>query len=104
MALHAKQSLFLMSNVTIINIFWATGYSGTAFLATFDTDPVTPGDPIVFNYAVHNDGGHYDSTTGIYTAPIDGIYEFVFRIRADNDAAFGAWLIVDGLRVHKISL
>ena len=52
--------------VTLVNCYFRAGYSGTSFLATFDTDSVTPGDPIVFNYIVHNSGGHYNSTTGIY--------------------------------------
>ena len=74
-----------------------TGYSDFSFLATFDTNPVTPGNPIVFNYPVHNAGGHYNPTTGIYITPIDGIYEFIFRIRADNIAdAIARFMIDDG--------
>ena len=61
------------------------------------------GNPIVFNYPVHNDGGHYDFTTGIYTVPIDGNYEFTFRFRAENDASLGAWLVVDGEDVSLFS-
>ena len=45
--------------------FPATGYSGTTFLATFDTYLLSPTDPVVFNNPVHNNGGHYDPTTGI---------------------------------------
>ena len=47
---------------------------------------MTPADPIVFNYPMHSAGGHYNSTNGTYTVPIDGIYEFIFRFQADNDA------------------
>ena len=65
---------------------------------------MTPDDPIVFNYIVHNTGGNYDPTTGIYTVPIDGTYEIIFRIRAENDANVGAWLVVDGQRVCEIYL
>ena len=64
---------------------------------------MTPGDPIVFNYPVHNTGGHYDPTTGIYTVPLDGIYEIIFRLRAYNDADCPAWLVVDGEEVSKIN-
>ena len=52
---------------------------------------------------MHNDGGHYDSTTGIYTVPIDGIYEIIFRFRAENDASLGAGLVVDGEDVSLFS-
>ena len=63
---------------------------------TFDTVSLTPNDPIVFNYPVHNTGGHYDPNTGIYTVPIDGTYEFIFRFRSSNDASIGAYLVIDG--------
>ena len=74
------------------------GYSDTSFLATFDTDPITPTNPTIFNYAVLNPGGHYDVTTGIYTVPIDGIYEIIFHFRSFNDNTAQA-LRVDGTRV-----
>ena len=64
---------------------------------------MAPSDPILFNYTVHNSGGHYDSTTGTYTAPIDGTYEFIFNFRAYQDTAVGAWLVVDGDRVSLLS-
>ena len=75
------------------------GYSGTSFLASFDAGTLTPGDPIVFNYPVHNAGGHYDPTTGIYTVPLDGTYEFFFRIYGFEDNSIGAFLIVDDVQV-----
>ena len=88
---HKLQSIF-KNTVQVINKFsFYTGYSATAFLATFDTTSVTPGDPIVFNYPVHNAGVHYDPTTGIYTTPIDGTYEFLFCFRANNDENTGAY-------------
>ena len=98
-----------MKNATLLyidlvedtNIHSCTGYSGTSFLATFNTGTLTPGDPIVFNYAVHNTGGHYDPTTGIYTVPLDGTYEIIFRIRAYEDPTVPAFLVVDGEVVSK---
>ena len=75
------------------------GYSDLSFLATFDTGTLTPGDPIAFNYPIHNAGYHYDLTTGIYTVPLDGIYEFFFRIYGYEDNSIGAFLIVDNVQV-----
>ena len=54
---------------------------------------------MVFNHPVLNTGGYYDPTTGIYTIPIDGTYEFVFHFRSYNDNSAVAWLVVDGVRV-----
>ena len=51
---------------------------------------------------MHNIGGHYDPTTGIYTTPIDGTYEFIIRLRAYNDAIAEAFLIVDGVQVSLL--
>ena len=31
---------------------------------------------LVFDWEVINHGGHYDPTTGIYTVPYDGMYQF----------------------------
>ena len=76
-----------------------SGYSDTSFLATFDTSPVTPTNPIVFNYAVLNPGNQYNSTTGIYTVPLDGTYEIIFQFQSYNDNMAPAFLVVDGVRV-----
>ena len=43
-----------------------------------------------------NPGGHYNSTTGIYTAPYSGLYEFNINIRSQQDHDFGFYLVEDG--------
>ena len=77
-----------------------SGYVNISFLASFDYDPGDPADPIVFNVAPLNPGGHYDVTTGIYTVPIDGVYEFMLHIWMLNDPAFNAYLEVDNVQVN----
>ena len=68
-------------------------------MATFNTDVVIPSNPVVFNRTILNPGGHYDATSGIYTAPFDGTYEFgVHVLGLDN--YYDVLLLVDGLYVR----
>ena len=88
---------------SLSNLFSTLGYSDTSFFATFETSLVITSDPIVFNYPVHNTGGHYDPTTGIYTVPLGGTYEFIFHFWGFNDPTVGALLVVDGDAVSLFS-
>ena len=79
---------------------YLSGHADTIFLATIGAERVTHvSDPIVFSESRLNPGDHYDDTTGIYTNPIDGIYEFYVNVRAQPDSDFGSYLIVDGVRL-----
>ena len=51
----------------------------------------------MFNDARINPGGHYDPTTGIYTVPQDGAYEFYVHIlNGDEETSYWAFgLVVD---------
>ena len=71
----------------------------TSFLATISASTLTPSDPIVFDDAILNTGGHYDPTTGIYTVPIDGTYEFIFHFYTYNEHSAAGYLEVDNDRV-----
>ena len=46
-----------------------------------------------------NPGGHYDNTTGIYTVPKDGFYEFNLNLRGQPDHDFGSFLVRDGVDI-----
>ena len=72
-------------------------------MATFDFDPLTPTDPIVFNVSTLNPGGYYNASSGNYTVPIDGVYEFMVHIWVLQDSGFDAYLAVDGVRVLSFS-
>ncbi len=49
------------------------------FFATISESslPVSSGDVIVWDLALINPGGHFNTSTGCYTAPIDGYYQWV---------------------------
>ena len=68
----------------------------SAFYATLSVDVVfeTGAQTILFDNDKINEGGHYNVTTGIYTAPIPGIYQFFLYSRSTPKANFH--LRVDG--------
>ena len=80
-------------------LLYLSAYEDTYFLATISENSISPvPDPIVFDEARINPGGHYDPTTGIYTVPEDGTYEFYLHI-LNGDETGDIWafsLVVDG--------
>ena len=67
-------------------LLYSSAYEDTYFLATISETYISPvPDPIVFDEARINPGGHYDPTTGIYTVPQDGIYEFYVHILSGDE-------------------
>ncbi|XP_061165635.1 C1q-related factor-like [Saccostrea echinata] len=56
---------------------------------------------IVFNIVISNEGGTYSASTGVFTAPVDGVYVFSCFILADKTTFF-AYLEVNGLRKFNV--
>ena len=84
-----------------ICIFRIVAYANFSFLVTIDPVHIFPIDeePVVFNYVVrHSDA--YDNTTGIYTAPLDGDYEFMLHALCNNDTTIEIYMVVDGVMVN----
>jgi len=82
-----------------IPVFWA--YSNTDSIST-------PNTAIVFNLTDLNNGNHYSTSTGRFTAPIAGIYEFnvqaLFRKNSVNTGNGEITLYKNGSNVSSRGL
>jgi hypothetical protein len=93
-----------MSTLNVTNIKAADGTSGLTIanstgIITNSTKPAFSSyrssalnisntmQVIVYNTAVHNQGGHYNTSTGVFTAPVTGVYYFsaALAITVAND-------------------
>nr|XP_022296773.1 uncharacterized protein LOC111106402 isoform X2 [Crassostrea virginica] len=54
--------------------------------------------------SVINKGNHYDSNTGIYTCPEDGLYAFTFTLEASNGRALHVYLYRSGRSLSPFSV
>ena len=58
--------------------------------------PVTIGtsnSPLRFDAVVTNEGGAYNPSTGVFTAPVSGLYVFYAQIVKDTDHGWLHWVI-----------
>ncbi|KAA8584770.1 hypothetical protein FQN60_003464 [Etheostoma spectabile] len=56
-------------------------------------------DPIIFNQVVVNQGSAYDNDTGVFTAPVSGIYQFVFAAQLCRGDHNNVWyFMINGNR------
>ena len=80
----------------------SSGFKDAVFLATISEPSISSlTDPLVFDETRINPGGHYDNTTGIFTAPVYGIYEITSHLynSPDADNLSSHYLKVDGNNV-----
>lgn len=60
------------------------------------TGPATTSTALIFNHVFTNIGNAYNSKTGIFTAPVKGVYHFSFTTFGYNSHTSGAILLKNG--------
>ena len=69
----------------------------------YRTADQTSGDEIIFNNEFHDTASNYDATTGRFTAPVTGIYQFNWAVTIYNTggaATKGIYLRVSGATIY----
>lgn len=80
------------------------GYTDVAFYAKVGDDHGELGhtETIVFDIVRTNNGGHYDPSTGKFTAPVSGTYQFTATILSGYDEAIETMLVVNDSEIARI--
>ena len=68
----------------------------TAILTPSDLTGLGSGQAIRYDYVITNVGNAYHSTTGIFTAPVSGVYVFNYAILISPDESEFVELVVNG--------
>ena len=80
----------------------ASGYVTTpiqpAFMAYRTAGNVSSTGIFICNTVTFNDGGHYNSSTGRFTAPVTGRYQMNFFVLAQNGNSFDFAIRVGGVQ------
>ncbi|XP_061561087.1 complement C1q tumor necrosis factor-related protein 3-like [Phycodurus eques] len=66
-------------------------------LGPFNTDTT-----LVFRKVITNEGNGYDSNTGIFTAPVKGLYFILFNGNVGNSGALNAAVLKNGVNMFAI--
>lgn len=51
---------------------------------------------IIFSKVLVNVGGAFNKKTGVFQAPVSGVYQFYFSSQAGGNAATNLWLVING--------
>lgn len=93
--LSVSSTIDVQGNLKSDNAFFYAKRSG----AQTGYNAVSQGDVVVvFNAAVSNIGNYYNTSTGKFTAPVDGIYMFWGSAYSATMTFSQCWLVINGSR------
>nr|KAG5707860.1 hypothetical protein BaRGS_031591 [Batillaria attramentaria] len=81
------------------------GQKSVGFTVQFSADPVSNvgvHGTFKFDRVVSNVGGGYDPHTGIFTAPVTGLYAFFLFLMAINDGDIHVAIVKEGAQLDKV--
>jgi hypothetical protein len=77
------------------------------FLATRSSDysynPAAQTTPVIMNSTTYNVGGHYSTSTGLFTAPVSGTYIFQAGVY-QSGLVSQLWWVINGARERSFAL
>ena len=90
-------------NITFAFIINSSSYPAFTATVSFEGE-ISLGDnqPLVFDRVITNIGGFYHSTTGIFTAPIAGIYIFYASLKVNPEKHMYLKIVEDGQWIDDI--
>jgi hypothetical protein len=67
-----------------------------SFMARTSSGTISATTEVVWQTAQHNLGGHYSTSTGRFTAPVQGVYYFSVSGRHNSSTAGGLDMVIGG--------
>jgi hypothetical protein len=61
------------------------------YFAAYNSTGTSAGNTVIWDELWISRGGGYDTSTGIFTAPLAGIYKFYYTLRQLGSATTGLW-------------
>jgi hypothetical protein len=87
----------LLNGTYLVYIFFSDTGSKVAFTAGAPIrHTYTAGQTVIFNKVIYQVGGGYSPTTGVFTAPTDGLYLIFCTVVADYQQSFWAKIMING--------